>query len=128
MNDSIQALQHWFWVSVTMFVFYVWLLFLKTRRPQTWLRYNSAEAEIWSRMGLPRGLVESARRFGAGKLSTVCLWILVVAFALLAILNAGAYVYFKNRMPPPRQPIHQHPAPPLQPKPGAGSAIQKTAP
>lgn len=116
MNESLRALQHWFWVSAVMFVFYVWLLFLKTRRPETWLRYNSAEAAIWSRLGLPRGLVDSARRFGASRISTVCLWILVVAFALLAILNAGAYCYFKSRIPPPRQPIHFDPAPPGQPR------------
>jgi hypothetical protein len=127
MNESLETFRHWFWVSLVMFLFYVWLLFLKTRRPQTWLRYNSAEAAIWSRLGLPRGLVESARRFGASRISTVCLWMLVVAFALLAFLNAGAYVYFKARIPPHRQPIHLNPAPAGRPKPATGSGgVPKT--
>ena len=90
--------------------------------PPRWI-----EAAIWSRLGLPRGLVEPARRFGASRISTVCLWMLVVAFALLAFLNAGAYVYFKARIPPHRQPIHLNPAPAGRPKPATGSGgVPKT--
>jgi hypothetical protein len=53
---------------------------------------------------------------------------LVVAFALLAFLNAGAYVYFKARIPPHRQPIHLNPAPAGRPKPATGSGGPPKAP
>jgi hypothetical protein len=116
MNESLEIFQRWFLVSLVMFIFYVWLLFLKTRRRQTWLRYNSAEATLWSRLGLPRGIADMARRFGEGNASTLCLRIIVVLFALLMILNAGAYLYFKYR-PPPKQPVTLKPAPGGQLKP-----------
>ena len=105
MNESLETFQRWFWVSLMMLIFYCWLLFLKTRRPQTWLRYNTAEATAWSRFGLPRGLAGIARQFGASKASTICLRVIVVLFALLMLLNAGAYVYFKNRIPPKPHPL-----------------------
>jgi hypothetical protein len=114
MNDSIESFQRWFWVSLVMFVFYAWLLVFKTRRPQVWTRYNSAESALWSRLGLPRGLADAARRFGQSKVSTVCLWVIVVLFALLMLLNAGAYFHYKHRiasLPPPAPPAHGPPHP-----------------
>jgi hypothetical protein len=111
MNESLETFQRWFLVSLVMFIFYVWLLFLKTRWRQTWLRYNASEATLWSRLGLPRGLANLARRFGESNASTLCLRVIVVLFALLMVLNAGAYLYFKYRLPPKQQPTILKPAP-----------------
>jgi hypothetical protein len=99
MNESLELFQRWFWVSLVMLVFYAWLLNFKIRRRQAWLRYTAAESAFWSRLGLPRRLAQLARRFGESKASTLCLWIIVVLFALLMFLNAGAYLYFKHRLP-----------------------------
>jgi hypothetical protein len=109
MNESIDTFENWFWISLVMLVFYSWLLFLKTRRRETWLRYNSAEARVWSRFGLPRKAAEFARRFGEGDLSTAFLRGLVAAFALSMLLNAAAYFHFRGKLsqnqpfPSPRQ-------------------------
>jgi hypothetical protein len=104
MNESLQTFQRWFWVSLVMFVFYAWLLLFKTRWRQSWSRYTAAESKFWSRIGLPRRFTDAARRFGESNASTFCLQIIVVLFALLMVLNAGAYVHFKEKLrkkPPP---------------------------
>jgi hypothetical protein len=117
MNESVETFQRWFWLSLVMFVFYTWLLIFKTRWRQSWLRYNAAESTFWSRIGLPRGLTEAARRFGESSASTFCLRVIVLLFALLMILNAGAYVYFKDKIRKQPPPTHQAPAKPSPPKP-----------
>ena len=99
MNESLAIFLRWFWVSLLMFVFYSWLLWIKSRRRETWRRFNSNEAAFWARLGLPVRFAQAVRRFGESKASTVCLWVIVVLFALLMILNAGAYLYFKNWVP-----------------------------
>lgn len=105
MNESLEAFQNGFWISLVMLVFYSWLLFLKTRRRETWLRYNSAEARVWSRLGLPRSIATLVRRFGEGNASTICLRALVIAFAVSMVLNAIGYLHFKDKLPH-SQPIH----------------------
>jgi hypothetical protein len=117
MNESLVTFERWFCVSLVMFVFYAWLLFFKVRRRDVWIRYTAAESALWVRLGLPRRLADSLRRFGDGKASTVCLWVIVALFALLMALNAGAYFYFKQRIanrPQPIQlkPLNPAPAPP----------------
>ena len=99
MNHSVEAFRNWFWVSLVMFLFYSWLLYFKVHKRAVWLRYTAAESSFWSRLGLPRRFTESARRFGESQSSTVCLWIIVILFALLMLLNAGAYVHYKSRLP-----------------------------
>jgi hypothetical protein len=98
MNDSLETFQRWFWVSLAMFLLYLWLLIFKTRWRESWLRYMAAESKFWSRIGMPRRWTDLARRFGESNASTVCLRIIVLLFALLMILNAGAYVYFKDKI------------------------------
>ncbi len=99
MNNSVEAFRNWFWVSLVMFLFYSWLLYFKVRKRAVWLRYTAAESSFWSRLGLPRRFADSARRFGESQASTVCLWIIVLLFALLMALNAGAYLHYKSRAP-----------------------------
>ena len=86
-------------MSLVMFLFYSWLLYFKVRKRAVWLRYTAAESSFWSRLGLPHRFAESARRFGESKASTICLWIIVILFALLMALNGGAYFYFIHRLP-----------------------------
>jgi hypothetical protein len=104
MNNSVEAFRNWFWVSFVMFLFYSWLLYFKIRKRGVWLRYTTAESSFWSRLGLPRRFAESARRFGESRASTVCLWIIILLFALLMVLNAGAYLHYKSRLPATLQP------------------------
>ena len=98
MNESLETFQRWFWVSLVLFILYAWLLVFRIRWRESWLRYTAAESAFWSRLGLPRNLAALARRFGESRAATVCLWIIVILFALLTFLNAGAYLYFKHRM------------------------------
>jgi hypothetical protein len=98
MNNSVETFRNWFWVSLVMFLFYSWLLYFKVHKRGVWLRYTAAESTLWSRLGLPRRFTDAARRFGESKASTVCLWIIVILFALLMALNACAYIHFKHRL------------------------------
>jgi hypothetical protein len=98
MNESLETFQRWFWASLVLFFLYAWLLVFRIRWRESWLHYTAAEAAFWSRLGLPRNLAALARRFGESRAATVCLWIIVILFALLTFLNAGAYLYFKHRM------------------------------
>jgi hypothetical protein len=98
MNNSVEAFRNWFWLSLILFVFYSWLLYFKVHRRPVWLRYTTAESSFWLRLGLPRRLAGLARRFGESQASTVCLWIIVILFAVLVLLNAGAYVHYKSRL------------------------------
>jgi hypothetical protein len=117
MNESVETFQRWFWVSLMMFAFYTWLLIFKTRWHQSWSRYNAAESKFWSRIGLPRWFTDAARRFGESKASTLCLQIIVVLFALLMVLNAGAYVHFKEKIRRKLPPTVLAPAKTAPPKP-----------
>jgi hypothetical protein len=119
MNESIETFQRWFWLSLVMFLFYTWLLIFKTRWRQSWLRYMAAESRFWSRIGMPRRLTEAARRFGESNASTICLRIIVLLFAALIVLNAGAYVYFKGKVRAKQTSVQPspHPATPSKPTP-----------
>jgi hypothetical protein len=76
--------------------FGAWLFFV-TRHRSIWLRYTTAEAAFWQRLGLssPR-LIDLSRRFYGGRTFTYILWFLVLAFFLLTVGNAGLYFYWKH--------------------------------
>jgi hypothetical protein len=80
-----------------MALFFSAWLFLVTRRRSLWLRYTTAEAAFWQRLGLssPR-LIDLSRRFYGGRTFTYVLCFLVAAFFLLMVGNAGLYFYWKH--------------------------------
>ena len=103
MAESLNVFQRWFWVSAILFLVYAALLILKIRRRTAWNRFAAAESEFWKRFGAPRAIPTFIRRFGESKLSTICLGVVTVIFALLTVLNAGAYLHFKDRLNPTKQ-------------------------
>ena len=107
MSESLGIFQRWFWISGLLFLVYAALLIFKVRRRAMWLRYTGAEAEFWKRFGAPRPVADFIRRFGESKLSTVCLGIVTVLFALLMVLNAGAYLHFKAKLSPNQEPARK---------------------
>ena len=83
---------------------YTALLLFKVRRRAAWLRFTAAESEFWKRFGAPQRVVDLIRRFGESRFSTICLGVVALLFALLMALNAGAYLYFKQRLSPEKHP------------------------
>jgi len=97
-NESLESLLRWFWISSAMTTLFVAFLYVVTQRRELWLRYVSAEAGFWTRLGIPARIAESSRRFEESRTFIGILWFLVVWFLLLALANGGAYVYFKSNL------------------------------
>ena len=104
MNETLDSFLRWFWVSAALTLVFGSLLWLVTRRRELWLRYIAAEAAFWRRLRVPERLVEASRRFEASRLFIGFLGFVVALWLLLAVANAGAYLYFKGQLPKPRGP------------------------
>ena len=104
MNESLDSFLRWFWVSAALTLVFGSLLWLVTRRRELWLRYIDSEAAFWRRLRVPGRLVEASRRFEASRLFIGFLGFTVALWLLLAVANAGAYLYFKSQIPEPRGP------------------------
>ena len=98
MNERVEVFLRWFCISAALFAVYATLLVFKIRRRESWLRYTAAESTFWRRLGVPGTMARSIRRFGESRLSTFCLGFITLLFALLTVLNAGAYLHFKGRV------------------------------
>lgn len=99
MNENLRAFQHWFWLSLAMTIFLGFALFIATRRRHLWLRYTTAEAAFWLRLGLPEKLVTASRRFSESEKNKYAFWIVICLWAILTFLSGGSYLYFKHRLP-----------------------------
>ena len=104
MNESLENFYRWFWISVALTIVFVALLFFVTRRRNLWLRYITAEAAFWTRLGVPARVAEASRRFEESRIFTGFLWFIVALWFLLVLANGGAYLYFKAQLSPERKP------------------------
>jgi sulfite exporter TauE/SafE len=94
MNELLDM--RWFWISSVMLIFFGASLFIATRQREMWLRYVSAEAAFWKRLGVPARIVDSTQRFEEGRVFIGLLWFIVISQLLLTLANGGAYLYFKS--------------------------------
>lgn len=104
MNETLDNFCRWFWISVTLTLVFVALLFFVTRRRDMWLRYIAAEAGFWMRIGVPARIAEASRRFEASRIFIGFLRFIVALWFLLVLANGGAYLYFKAQLSPEREP------------------------
>ena len=90
---------HYFWLSLAMTVVFGALLFIVTRRRDLLLRYTAAETRFWEALGFRSGRVSQAlRRFAEGSAYRYVVWFLFLGFALLVLMSAIMYLYFKHKL------------------------------
>jgi tetratricopeptide (TPR) repeat protein len=99
MNEHLQFFYRWFWLSLTIAAGLGVLLFVATCRRDAWLRYLSAEARFWIRLGIPEKLAEASRRFGASRALVYILWVEIALLLLLSLLNGFSYLHWEHRLP-----------------------------
>lgn len=104
MSEYLDSSYAWFWISAALTVVFTALLLLATRRRDLWLRCIAAEAAFWMRLGIPARIVEASRLFEASRIFVGFLWCVVALWLLLALVNGGAYLYFKSQFSPQQQP------------------------
>ena len=90
MNEILDSFIRWFWISSVLAILFGAYLFIATRHRAVYLRYITAEAAFWIRLGVPARIVEYSRRFEEGRIFIGFLWFIVISQLLLSLANGGA--------------------------------------